>query len=368
VVKIKTKSILTVFIGIIMVIFLASVVSAATTRLYFSDVDVRVGGKNANNQNDGDRIDREAEPGENVEFRIQVESNFTSSDNIDIEDILIEVTIEGIDDGDDLDDESRDFKLRPGRNHRETIKFQVPLEVDEDDYDVLIRAEGDDENGTNHFAEMRLRLEVDKETHEIIITRNTLTPADLSCGKRNVQIGFGLLNIGNDDEEDVTVHLFNEDLEFEARENIGELEAEPFEDTSKFSKTYSFNVPPNVQAGSYPITLRALYDNDRRKAEKIATLNVNECATSTPGTPVTSTPNTNNNQQPGNNGVTVVTPPTITQGQQLTQTNVALPPDTTVTSEGFFKSNAFVIAVIIAEVIAVIIGIVLIFTLFARRD
>jgi hypothetical protein len=39
-----------------------------------------------------------------------------------------------------------------------------------------------------------------------------------------------------------------------------------------------------------------------------------------------------------------------------------------VTSEGFFKSNAFVIAVIIAEVIAVIIGIVLIFTLFARRD
>ncbi len=343
-----------------MILFLASVAHAADTRLFFSDVDVKVGSKTSNNLNDGETIDDEAEPGDTVEFRIKVQSNFTNNDNIDIEDITVEVTIEEIDDGDDFDDESSDFDLSPGRDKRVTVKFEIPLEVDEDTFDVIIRAEGEDENGTDHTAEMRLKLEVDKETHRLILTRNTLSPAEVACNRRNVQLGVTVLNIGNEDEDDVSIQIINSDLEVDIDEEIGELEAEPFEETSKFTKTYSFNVPANTESGSYPITVRALYDDDRRKAEETVTLTVNDCGTTTPIDEEEEEQQAEEDEDVMNGGSDEDRATTVVVQQ--------IPPDTTVTTEGFFKSNGFIVAIIIAEIIAVVVGIILIVTLVARRE
>lgn len=335
-----------------MFIFLMSAGYAAGSKLIISDVDVTVGSKTDRGINNGETISEEAKPGDTVKFKIEVKSNFTSSDNIDIEDVTVEVTIEDIDDGDDLDDESNEFDLSPGRDKRVTLEFKVPEDADEDDFDVLIEAEGKDENRTTHRATMRIRLEVEKERHLIKITRKTLTPSEVACGRRNVQVGLTVLNQGRDEEDDVSVRIFNEDLGFDIKEQIGVLSEDPDDDNNQFSKTYSFNVANNAEEGSYPVTLRVLYDDDRRKAEETLTLTVNKCGTA--------------KEEETEEDVTVVTPPARTPAQPSEP--APLPPDTTVTSESFFKSNAFVIAVIIAEVIAVIIGIVLIVALFARRD
>ena len=315
----------------------------AQSKLVFSDVDVKVGGKNSNNLNDGDTIDDEAEPGDTVEFRIEVMSNFTSAEDLEIQDITIDVTIEEIDDGDDFDDESSEFDLRPGREKRSTLSFEVPLEVDEDSFNVLIHAEGEDENGTTHEIDMDLTLDVDKESHKLIITRKTLNPSEVACGRKNVQIGVTVINIGNEDEEDVVFEISNSDLGVNIREDVGELTAEPNQEESRFLKTYSFNLPSDIEEGSYPITLRALYDNDRRRAEDTVTLTVNECLTA----PKKEEPE---NEQPEDD-VTVITPPT-TQPTQPT-----LPPETVATEESFFRGNVFVAGVIIAEVIAGMIGV-----------
>ena len=48
----------------------------------------------------------------------------------------VDVTIEEIDDGDDLDEESSDFDLRTERHKSVTLKFQLPLEVEEDDFNA----------------------------------------------------------------------------------------------------------------------------------------------------------------------------------------------------------------------------------------
>src|SRR3989338_503372 len=98
-----------------MFVFLMNVAYAAGSKLIFSDVDVKVGGKTSKNLDDGETIDDEAEPGDTVEFRIEVKNNFTDAEDLDIEDISVEVTIEEIDDGDDLDEESSDFDLRADR-------------------------------------------------------------------------------------------------------------------------------------------------------------------------------------------------------------------------------------------------------------
>ena len=89
-VKIRAK---TLIIGLVMFVFLMNVAYAAGSKLIFSDVDVKVGGKTSKNLDDGETIDDEAEPGDTVEFRIEVKNNFTDAEDLEIKDITVEVTI-----------------------------------------------------------------------------------------------------------------------------------------------------------------------------------------------------------------------------------------------------------------------------------
>src|SRR3989344_606036 len=107
-------------LSLVIFIFLMSTAYAAGSKLVFTDVDVKVGSKTSKNLDNGDTIDDEAEPGDTVEFRVEVQNNFTSAEDLEIEDITVEVTIEGLDDGDDVDEESPDFDLRAGRDKRVT--------------------------------------------------------------------------------------------------------------------------------------------------------------------------------------------------------------------------------------------------------
>lgn len=359
-VKIKAKSLLAGIIVFTVFALLASTAYAGS-KLIFSDVDVKVGSKTSKNLDDGDTIDDEAEPGDTVEFRVEVQNNFTSAENLEIEDITVEVTIEEIDDGDDLDEESSEFDLRAGRDKRVTLKFQVPLEVEEDTFDVTIHAEGEDENGTDHNADMRLKLEVDKENHLLKITRASLSPAEVSCSRKNVQLATTTINIGGEDEEDVTFQVLNSELGIDLKDDIDELTAEPNEDESRFSRTYTFNAPDDAEAGSYPITFRALYDNSRKKAEETATLTVNDCATAKKET----APAKEEEAAEEEEEVELITPVTGKTTAAIVQPEV--PAETVVTQESLLKSNAFVVSVIIAEVVAIIIGIVLVVVLLRRR-
>ena len=323
------KSTRMLLLCLVAVVVLMNAAYAQGTKLNFTDVDVKVGSKTSKNLDDGDTIDDEAEPGDTVEFRVEVTNSFTNAEDLEIEDITVQVTIEEVDDGDDLEEESSDFNLKAGRDKRVTLKFQLPIEVDEDTFNVLIHAEGEDENGTNHEVDMDLELEVDKESHLLKITRASLTPAEASCNRRNMQASLGIINIGNEDE-------------------------------SKFSNTYSFNVPNDAEAGSYPITFRVLYDDDRKKAEESATLTVNDCATAKKEAPA--------EEEEAEEDVEVITPSPTTGRTTTTVIEPEAPAGTTITQESFLQSNAFVTGIIAAEVIAVIVGIVLVVALFRRKS
>lgn len=357
-VKLMAKTLIS---SLVIFIFLMSSAYAARQALEFSDVDVKVGSKTSKNLRNGDTINEEAEPGDTVEFRVEVKNNFTSAEDLEIEDVTVEVTVEEIDDGDDLEEESNEFDLDAGDDKRVTLRFQVPLEVEEDTFDVLIEAEGDDENNTDQKVSMKLKLEVEKESHLLKITRNTLSPAEISCNRKNVQLSATVINIGNEDEEDVNVHVLNSDLGIDLSEEAGELTAEPNEDESRFSNVFSFNVQNDAEAGSYPITLRALYDDDRKKAEETATLTISDCAAAKPAI-TKEEPKTEEEPKV----VEVITP--TTGKTTATVTEPAVPAGTVVTQESFLKSNAFVVGIIIAEIVAVIVGIVLVVSLFRRRS
>ncbi len=352
VVKIKYKSLL---LGMIVFILLLST-AYAQSKLVFTDVDVKVGSKTSKNLDDGDRISEEAQPGDNIEIRVEVQNNFTSLEDLDIEDISIEAEIASLDEGDDVSEESNSFDLSPSREKRVTLKFVVPIKVDEDDYDVTITAEGEDQNGTEHSAQMSLTLEVQKENHLLKIIKNSLNPADITCGRKNVQLSATVLNMGSEDEEDVSVNVFSADLGVDYRDEIDEMSSDWDDDSNEFSKTYSFNVPASMEAGSYPITIRALYDDDRKKAEGTVTLNVNECATISPTQAGTATAQTE-----------ATTGVQDTTGQQIPPSTDIISPDMVVTREPFLGGNIALLGIAAVLIAALVVGFALIVVLLRRR-
>lgn len=349
-VKIKVSALM---ISVVIFIFLMNVAHAAGSKLVISNVDVKVGGKTLRGLQNSNEISEEARPDKPVEFRVEVRNNFTSRDDVRIQDITVRATIERIDDGNDLKQESDRFDLRADTESKNIFVFTVPLEVLEDTYTVIIEAEGQDQNNTFESDEMRLKLEVVKENHLLDIIKDTLIPTDVSCSRKNVQLSTTILNIGNNDEDSVNIKITNPDLGIDISDLIGGLKARPNQPESKFSKTYSFKVPDSAEAGRYPINMRVVYDNDRKVTQETTTLNVKDCA---------SKPVVIQNTSKVNQG------PVVVVGGTTPPSKPEIPPGTTITQESLLQNNLFVAAVVIGEVIAVIVGIVLVANLLRRRE
>ncbi len=354
-VKIKIKIALLGLIVFVVAILLNNVVHASTVNgnnLKISNVDVKVSSKTLRNLSNSQTISEEARPDYPVEFRVEVRNNFTRSQDFKIRDITVKTTIEGIDNGEDLKIESDRFDLRADTEKKSFFDFVIPLEVREDAYNVIITAEGEDEDGTSEIAEKRLKLEVNKDNDMLKIIKTSLTPAEISCNRKNVQLATTLLNIGNHDEDGVSLQISNEDLGLDIRDKIGTLFARPNEPESRFSKTYMFNVPSNLEAGNYPITLKVLYNDDRNTVAGTVTLIVNSCAKAIA-----------ESVKPAEEGssVEVITPKET--GKTAAQPEI--PAGTVVTQESPLKGNILVVGTII--VAAIIVGIVLVVSLFRRR-
>ncbi len=268
------------------------------SKLKIEDVDVKVDGRTSSNLNDGDTIGRDAQPEDDLEFDIPVKNLFSSSSNIDINDIEIKVTIQDIDDGDDLDDDKSNIDANAGSDEKAKFKFKVPLQVDEDTYIVLITAEGDDDNGATHISSVKIRLKVNKESDDVRITKSDLTSDTLSC-VRSSSIRVEIRNFGSDDQDDAAVVAVNRDIGLNARVDDINVDSNVDDDDNRFSRTFDFTVPESVRPGTYQIEVITFINNNNEMDKKLVPLRVQSCTSEpTPGT----RPNTPNT-------TVVVTPP-----------------------------------------------------------
>jgi len=250
-------------------------VNTSSIKLRISDLDVKIDGgtdKNIEDEADGYEISKEARPGSYVEFEIEIENLYTDEEDVDINDIEIEITIEDIDDGDDLDEETDEFDLRPEDDTTETLSFRIPLLVDDETFDVIIEVEGRDENGINHRIVKNFVLEVEKERHDVQITRFTLNPSTVSC-ERTAFLDVRVLNLGKDDEDNVRLEISNGDLGLNF---VDEFELENGDDEDAVYDREVVLSLEDAKRGSYVIDIRSYYDN-RESDNDRATLVVEKC-------------------------------------------------------------------------------------------
>jgi len=233
-------------------------------KLRIKNVEAKVDDEKDKNVGNGDTINKEAKPLSNVEFTVEVENKYAK--DMKIEDVEATVTIDGIDDGEELEEDAEIGDISAGKDKSEKIKFTMPLKVDEDTYDVKILVEGDDENGTRHSDEWTVYLELKKDKHSVILRDVELSPSIVKCQK-SANLGFTATNIGSEDEDKVSVSIYNKDLDVSKTFSSREL-AEGTDDDSDYADSLSIKLE-NAKEGAYPITVKAYYDGKLADEETV---------------------------------------------------------------------------------------------------
>jgi len=221
---------------------------------------------------DGDTI-KDVKPGDELKLTVYVE-NLYPRDELDMENVEIKVTIEDIDDGDDLDEDCDDFDIRAGKTKSESFSFDIPFEVEEDDYDVTIEVEGEDEDGKDFSAEATLELELEKEKHDIMIRRADVYPSAASCNDP-ATLDVNVMNIGSEDEPDARLTIINSQLGLDI-EDMFELEEDIDSSLNTYSRKYPIEVPSNAYPGDYSLEIRT-YSEYELLDSKFVSLTVEEC-------------------------------------------------------------------------------------------
>lgn len=222
--------------------------------LQLIEINAEVDGNKGTLTNSGEKISKQAKQGSDVELEINLKNIWDK----EIKNIGIEIVIKDIDEGDDLDESAGINLLSSGESEKASIKFDLPLKIDDDTYDIEIIIMGRDKDNNIHKLEWESKLEVKKEKHNVKITKAALSPSTTRCGG-TTRLDVGLLNLGREEEE-VKLEINNQELELNFKENIG-LDTGTDND-AEYEKSFRLNIPVNIGGGTYPISITADYGSD----------------------------------------------------------------------------------------------------------
>ncbi|MBI2208207.1 hypothetical protein HYU50_01825 [Candidatus Woesearchaeota archaeon] len=253
-----------------------------TTRpKYQTDGTIRSDNEADTEVNDGSKLDfgpADAGPGSELRFNFNIENTFEDSDDIDIRDATVLVTIEGIDDGEDIDEESEEFDVNSGQSTEADIFISIPLSVADGTYDIAIEVEGDDTNGNTHTATMNLEMAVKKEGRDIIVAEASLFPEKVICGGAST-LTATIKNLGTRIEEDTGIGIANSDLGVNYLQKRIELSEEPFDEDNEFTKSITIATDKSTtKSGTYPIIIRSYIQDDVLWETKTVNLAVEQCS------------------------------------------------------------------------------------------
>ena len=238
--------------------------------LEITEVIAKVDGSKDTIKNSGEKISKEAKEESDVEFEITLRNAFNET----IKGVGVKVVIEDIDDGDNLEEESNSFDLKSGDSKGVGLDFELPLKVDEGNYDVKIHVEGKDENNDIYKIDWELVLKVEKENHNVQITKALFSPSSVSCGE-SAALRLKVLNLGGADE-DILIGLKSEILGIDFEKKDIELK-EGADDDAEYEQTFELKIPNGIAEGTYPIQLNVYYNKGKSVRTKDLNLVVSNC-------------------------------------------------------------------------------------------
>ena len=194
----------------------------------------------------------------NVAEGLKVELK-TNDDNLVAKIILVDEDGEEIlEKTEDIDDEESEF----------TFDLE---DIDEGDYTLFVKVYEED-NEENKCKEKSKQIEIERPDHGVKVNSFLIVPNVLECS-RNTIATVSLENLGKKSEK-VSLNLWNNELGINLNQKI--ILDKYSKKDSKEKAFFNFNLPDNLEKGSYEFTLSLDYE-DREELTKL--VKANKCST-----------------------------------------------------------------------------------------
>ncbi|MBU0456797.1 MAG: hypothetical protein ABH824_01335 [Nanoarchaeota archaeon] len=204
------------------------------------------------------------------EIKVQVQNDYTE----DLEDVTITVQILGID-GEDLEEETDGFDLDEGDDTEKTLEFDLSGEnLNEDQYTIEITIEGKATDGSNHKVTETKIVNVERENHQIIVEKTSITSNTLQCSKQTT-LYVTVKNIGKSNEDNVEIYVKNSALNLNLKKSNIDLEKHSSTDND-YKATFTIDVT-DAAKGTYPLAIEVYRDGDELEDSEEINLEVKDC-------------------------------------------------------------------------------------------
>ena len=209
----------------------------------------------------GDEDDANFLPLDTVTFEVSVENNGDS----DIQDIELEWGVYNTKTGEWFIEPDEEDKFDLDSDDDTTI--EVTFDIDEikdlngEDYALYVRATGeiDDSDNANDGEKVCVSESEDMniiQEKDLLVVRNIEMPTDLFCGQ-DVELTAELWNIGEKDQEDVTVRFKNEEFGLDEEYTFDKIKSNKKEDL-----TLQFTVPADADPDKIHYIVIEVRDED----------------------------------------------------------------------------------------------------------
>ncbi len=248
----------------------------AESKLEFGSSDITIDGSTKSLRDDKEYKD--VKRNDEISLEIKVENNFDDDGECDDEDDYGDCDIEDIDvelepDDSDFDDDSDSIdSIRARDDDTVTLRFDVPDDIDDGDYDFELWVTGEDENGARHGEFLTFTLEVDVPRDEVSITDFDLNPSSLDCDQKSTILTVTVENTGRNNQDEVSI--FVESSRLDIKDSIYHIE---LDEGDRTTKSFALRLPDDVEPGQYFVQIIANVDNSDETDRDAATLIVREC-------------------------------------------------------------------------------------------
>jgi len=220
--------------------------------------------------------DHDVGPGSTLQFEFRIENLFLDREDVIIEDVSVLVTIKEIDDEEDIDEESENFDLDPEEDKDAIVSLELPLKVEEGNYDIEVLVQGEDEEGAEHKVEWNLELKLEKENHDMYIKSASLTKDQITCSGVT-SLKTRVMNLGRKDEDNIKIEAKNSDIGLDFEKSGIVLVEDPYDDDNEYERTIPIVIEEGVKPGTYPIDFNVYISNKILFATKRVELKVEGC-------------------------------------------------------------------------------------------
>jgi translation elongation factor EF-1beta len=228
-------------------------------QLTISNFDALINNKDTeSNIGNNDKIS-DLKPGDSVELSITLDNDYSSREDVSIDDVEIDIICDEDQDLDFSDDNVDVGDIDANEDSDETINFDIEEDAIQDTIACTLTAIGTDVNGAVHGEVINFDIEITRDSHDIVIKEVRITPSAISCDDGSLQVAVDMINLGKKDEDEVGVQI--QSIALGINEKLSNLVIDE-DDTS--TETFIASIEKNLAEEKYALLVSTFYDNNKQ--------------------------------------------------------------------------------------------------------